>query len=249
MENIPVIQILGYNLPPEIEEKYNNWTNEVYLPNLVKLTPVNEVDRYRIVKKDPSYPDYFALWNFNNMESVYNLRGTPFFADLFKDMNITFNKVEFLWSAHYQPMRSFGNSQGSMNWREETTIENAPFIHLEAFRLTAETEAKYVEWSIRYANQIYIPLLMKVPGIKGYDRYRISGTKPPNAARIANYTNLESNYPSYLQVLYFENEKAFENYENSPELASVKRAMKSDISDNLVHQWYVQYQLIKSFRK
>jgi len=242
MENAPVIRLFGYNVPPEIEEKYNNWTTEVYLPNLVKRTPVNEIDRYHIIKKDTAYPDYFNLWHIDNVENYYKALESPFLTDVRKDVDITFNKREVVWDALYYPMRSFRHSRSSIKEREVTTIENASFVLIEAFRLTPEEEVKYAEWCVRYANRIYIPLLMKIPGVKGYDRYRIAGLP-------AFYKPRESKYPSYLQILYFENEKAFEECEKSPELASYKKAMKSDISDGLVPQWYVQYQLVKSFRK
>jgi hypothetical protein len=242
MENAPVIRLFGYNVPPEIEEKYNNWTTEVYLPNLVKRTPVNEIDRYHIIKKDPAYPDYFNLWHINNVENYYKAQESAFLTDVRKDVGITFSKIEYVWDAFYYLMRSFRNSQSSRKEKEVTTIEDAPFVIIETFRLTPEEEAKYAEWCVRYANRIYIPLLMKIPGVKGYDRYR-------NAGLPAFYKARESNYPSYLHILYFENEKAFEEYGKSPELASYKKALKSDISDSLVPQWYVQYQLIKSFRK
>jgi len=247
MENAPLISIIGYNLPPQIEEKYNNWTTEVYIPNLVKLTPIIEINRYHIIKKNPSYPDYLAFWHQPNLEAVFAVRETQFFTDFTKDIIATFSKVEWVWRSLYSLMRSFRNLQGSMKQEDVTTIEDAPFILLEAYRFTLEEEEKYVEWFARYANRIYIPLLMKIPGVKGFDRYRYAGKSMTSITdRLATR---ESNYPSYLQIVYFENEKAYENYEKSPELASVKKAMKSDITDNIVPQWYVQYQLLKSWRK
>jgi len=247
MENAPIITINAFNLPPEIEEKYNNWSNEAYCPNLVKLTPITEIARYKIIKKNPSYPDYFSLWHQPNLEAVFHRHETQFFTDFAKDIVATFSKVEWVWRRSYALMRSFRNLQGSTKQVDVTTIEDAPFILLEAYRLTPEEEEKYVEWHSRYANRIYIPLLMKISGVKGFDRYRYAGKA--RSSITASLGERESNYPPYFHIVYFENEKSFENYENSPELASYKKAMKSDISDKLIPQWYVQYQLWKSWRK
>lgn len=243
MENIPLIHLLGYNLPPEIEEKYNNWSNEVYSPTLVKLTPINELERYRIIKRDSSYPDYFALWHFDNLEGYLFRQDAQFSSDLGKDIRATFNKMEWVWRSTYYLMRSFRKEPPIAIEKGVIKGDNPPVIHLEAF--TSEKPWEYGDWCVKYANRIYLPALMKIPGIRGYDRYRNAGIPLPPLT----IQPVESNYPLFLQVVYFEDLQAFENYERSPELASFKKAMKSDLSETLVPQWYVQYKLLGSWRK
>jgi hypothetical protein len=245
MENIPLVVLIGYNLPAEIEEKYNNWTSAAYLPNLVKNTPVIRVDRYHIIKKDPVYPDYFALWHLPNIKDRYAMIDSKFRADLHEDLRATFNKVEYIWITDYLLMKSFRTLFASNSEIEHTTIDNVSFVHIESLHLTHEEEFKYIEWSVKYGNQIYIPLLMKMPGIMGFDRYRNAGIAPIRTV----HTPKESDYPSYLHIIYFENDEAFKQFENSPELVSYQRAFKSEVSNNPVSQWYVQYQLVNSVLK
>jgi heme-degrading monooxygenase HmoA len=83
---------------------------------------------------------------------------------------------------------------------------------------------------------------MKLPGLMGYDWYEDTKLRRTKEIR-------ELNYPEYLSIIYFENLKAFEDFEKSPELVALQKSMRSVFPRGLNLQWHVQYELIKSFRK
>ena len=56
-------------------------------------------------------------------------------------------------------------------------------------------------------------------------------------------------YPLHLSMLQFDNIDAYDNYTKSIELAGFRDHMKVPFPGGLDFKWYVQYQLIKSWRK
>lgn len=115
-------------------------------------------------------------------------------------------------------------------------------MHIEAYRFSAGDAAKYEKWFAEYAFNIFIPLFMKLPGIKGYDHYKDTGIRIAQAFR-------EKDYPAYMSIAYLDNLEAFRNYEKSPELANFRKNLKNVFPDGKGYQWWVQYQLIKNWRK
>jgi len=84
---------------------------------------------------------------------------------------------------------------------------------------------------------------MKLPGIKGYDFFKDTGIRVVPTFR-------EKDYPTYLSVVYFQDVKAFENYEKSTEVATLRKNLMQvfpPLGPNF--KWYVQYRLEKSLRK
>jgi hypothetical protein len=55
-------------------------------------------------------------------------------------------------------------------------------------------------------------------------------------------------YPQRLSILHFDSIKAFDNYEQSLELAAVKGALQAPFPLGLNYQFYVQYRLARSYR-
>jgi hypothetical protein len=72
--------------------------------------------------------------------------------------------------------------------------------------------------------------------------YQYAATQQPGNPR-------EREYPAYISVLYFENHEAFSQYENSPELSTAQRTLRSLFPLGLNYRWYVQYDLRLSLRK
>jgi hypothetical protein len=59
----------------------------------------------------------------------------------------------------------------------------------------------------------------------------------------------EWEYPDYISIIYFDDLAAFENYQSSPELIAFKKAICNIFPNGLNYRLYVQYQLVKSWRK
>jgi hypothetical protein len=88
---------------------------------------------------------------------------------------------------------------------------------------------------------------MRLPGLREYTRYKLIDVDPKGLTFQTTKRPIE--YPPRFSILTFDNVKAFENYERSLELAAFNRAIEVLFPFGLNYQCYVQYRLIRSWRK
>jgi hypothetical protein len=148
--------------------------------------------------------------------------------------------LDFTWSAVYELLKSYRSESSNSEDQMDTRIENAPFLHLEAYRLTVEDSEKYNKWFIDYCSNIFIPLFVRQSGLKGYDYFEY--------LRISVF-NLQVEYPTYLSAIYFDSISDFENFEKSKELEVCRKTLRDIFPHGLKYEWYIQYQLTQSWRK
>jgi heme-degrading monooxygenase HmoA len=248
MENAPVLNMSFANAAPGADEdafqRYLNWVVEVYQPMLMKVNGVTGINRYILIRKSPDYPWNGTITHFESMADWENSLKSPERKAVGEDLHAWDKRGvrEGVWSAAYVLVQNFRVGTDSRSGKKDTKIENAPVMHLEAYRMTEEDQGKYNKWFNEYGSRVFIPLFMKTCGLKGYDYLKYSGFGPVNLAR-------ETEYPSYLSVLYFEDVAAFEHFQASPEQVSFQSALRYVFPLGLNYKWYVQYQLTHSWRK
>ena len=222
-------------------KRYYNWADEVYNPMLQQVNGVMGADRYRIIRETPEYPPEGSIRHHENFDTWGAYEQTQQGSAIRGEMESWVKRrvMEFVWSAAYELINSFSlESLGN----KDTRIENAPIMHLEAYRLSPGEQEKYVTWFNEYGAWIFIPLFLRLPGLKRYDWFKDTGRRRRTFTR-------ESEYPPYLFILYFNDIKSFESFTKSPELTAFNQALRTVFPYGLNYKWYVQYQLTKSWRK
>ena len=97
---------------------------------------------------------------------------------------------------------------------------------------TPESEVKFNRWY----DEIHIPILLRTGEIERVTRFRRVGD--------------DENYPNHLIVYEFEDQKAFERYEESPEKAEAVEEMKQTWrQEEAKRRWRVQYEVIATAEK
>jgi hypothetical protein len=228
----------------EISERYNQWANEFYLPLYVKIPGVTGADRYAIVQPNPQYPEAGSFFHVESLGAWENVSRSPERLAINADL-LAWEKRhvrEYIWMAGYQLVKSIRSKIIESRENKDTKIEKAPFMHLEAYHLAPADRERFFNWFSEFGWNGCVPLLVKLPGLKGYDFLENAEIKPVIPVR-------EMDYPPYLSIMYFEDKASFENYTHSQELAIFQKTMRNVFPLGLGLEWYVQYQLIKSFRK
>lgn len=245
MENAPVIGMGLVRIAPGVDEevykRYRKWATEVYQPMSMKFPGITEIDQYEIARKSIQYPSTGAIYHIENIVALESGAKTPERQAIEEDINTWVKRgvAEYIWRAVYGLVQGF-RSEAALPGKKGTTIENAPIMHLEAYRMTPEEQEKFNKWFNEYGGKVFVPLFMKTCGLKGYDYFKFIRVLP---------TPLETDYPPYLSILYFENLEAFENFEQSPEQESFQSALRNILPLGLNYRWYVQYKLVGSLRK
>jgi hypothetical protein len=249
MENRPVISISADGPAPgadsEVYKRFQKWGLEVYAPLNLKIPEVLGQDDYEIMRENREYPLRIHLPHYKNIKDWSAYYPSSIGTDISKELKSWHERgiSETIWSAAYALIKSFRSNSSSPSWQETTMIDKAPIMYLEAYRTSPEDQEKYYKWFNENVCNILMPLLLKMPGLMGYDWYQDTGLR-----RVTQDIR-ESRYPKYLSIIYFENFKAYEDYEKSPELVAVQKSMRSVFTSGLNLKWYVQYQLVKSWRK
>lgn len=247
MENRPLITLTFVSGSPgvdaELYERFMQWVDEVYIPIGMKSSDITGTDRCQIVKESPEYPQAGTIRHCANFEAWERYQKLPEREAIRGDLSAWENRgvQETIWSAGYELERSFRSIPRLQENRADTKIDNAPIMHLEGYRLSAEEQEKYGKWLSDYGYNVFIPLFIRLPGFKGYDFFKDKGLKRRETREVE--------YPSNLSIFYFENLKAYEDYKKSQELVIFQKALRTVFPRGLKYKWYVQYQLVKSWRK
>ena len=249
MENAPIMTLNGISCypgtPSKVWEKFFKWALEVYMPLEMRVPQRRQIDLYQIVHDTPLFPSLLVLFHYEkhaDWENARKSREAKFITSEF-DKWTKEGITDYTWSAVYELVKGYRSDRSVSEEHTDTRIKNAPFLHVEAYKFTAEDSEKYNKWFTDYSSDVFLPLLMNQAGLKGYDYFKYVGLS-------INYEKLiEKDYPTYVSVNYFEDIKDFENFENSKELAACKKTLRSIFPNGLRYQWYVQYHLVKSWSK
>jgi hypothetical protein len=249
MENAPVISLNGQSrypaADPEVWERFLKWQQEVYSPVQLNVPQRRQVDAYQIVRESPVYPSIVRIFHYENFVGWEEGRKNPEAQSISKE-NANWIKrgiVDVAWSAVYQLVKSYRSQSPDPEFKLDTRIENATFIHLEAYRFKEEESEKYRKLFSDYCSNVFIPMFMNQAGFKGYDYFKFVNIS-------VNYDKLlEKEYPVHLSAIHFENINAFENFEKSHELSVSKKTLRDIFPRGLEYKWYVQYQLLQSWKR
>ena len=249
MENAPVINLSSRSPAPgadaAVYERYVKWGNEVYAPLQMKIPEVTGQDTYQITRENPEYGSRAGISHRKNLRDWKAARESSEIKAIMGELASWTERgiTDQIYGAAYALIKSFRGKPVFSSDNQDTRIENAPIMHLEAYRLSAEEQEKYLEWFNDFGCPVFMPLFLKLPGLAGYDWYKDTGLR----GGIREEKGWE--YPEYLSIIYFENLKAYEDFVKSPELAGFQKSIRSVIPRRLGYIWYVQYQLQKSLRK
>ncbi len=111
-------------------------------------------------------------------------------------------------------------------------MESKSVINLVATRCRPEDEAKFNRW----LDEIHVPMLLKFKGMTKVTRYKV--------------LQKTDEYPSYMVIYEFKDQKAWEEYEKSPELAAAKKETAETWQESKFEiVWRVQYEEINTWAK
>jgi len=107
METSPVINIVATKCPPEVEEKFNNWYDEMHVPILFKNKGMKKVTRYRILKESEEYPTYLAIYEFESRQAFEAYETSPELDAGRAEMKETWKEGEFdiKWRVQYEALK------------------------------------------------------------------------------------------------------------------------------------------------
>ena len=109
MESKSVISMLAIQCPPETEEKFNRWYNEVHIPMLLKNKEIRRVTRYKRLSADEEYPNYLTIYEFDSKEAFDAYNASPELAAAHKERQETWREggYERKWRVQYEAIKTW----------------------------------------------------------------------------------------------------------------------------------------------
>ena len=109
MPNLAVISIVATECSAELEDKFNEWYNEVHIPMLLKYNGLKKSSRYRLTGESQGQAKYVAFYEFNSVQDQTNFTESPEFAAAIQEMQETWKDggIEIKWKADYNLIKSW----------------------------------------------------------------------------------------------------------------------------------------------
>ncbi len=233
----PVINIIGSRCRPEEEAKFNEWYNNTHIPMLMRYEGLKAVERFKILVENPDYSTYIAVYHYDNLKGLEERAKSPSSAEAAAEVKTTWPEgLDIRWRVSYIEHKKWstpGASQLSTNTVIHIVGVNGP---------APEKDAEFNEWY----DKTHVPWLMKTGTISQSARYQIT---QPNNVSLTNLKALIKDYPTYLAVYYFANQKKYEEFSDHPERLAAIKELDEHWPNGIGRMWWVQYQLIKGWKR
>jgi hypothetical protein len=125
---------------------------------------------------------------------------------------------------------------------------SGPVVLFRGLNLTSDSWEKYDDWVKEWGYDVYIPLLLKVPGISGYRRWWLANIRFGGHTPKPGVTE-NPEYPQDLAVIYFENLKAYQNFRKSKELVAFEKNLATAFPGGLNYTWDLAFRLLRRWSR
>jgi len=177
-----------------------------------------------------------------------------------KDIQTTWGgKYEESWQVVYQLVRHLKGVQTSptdkgnivdkaTRLKEFPDDGRGPVILLRGLGLSPDEWESYDDWVKEWGYDVYIPMLLKVPGITDYSRWWLSNIRFGGLTPKPGLTE-NPEYPQDLSIISFENLKAYQNFCKSKELAAYEKNLAAAFPGGLNYKWDIAFRLMRRWSR
>ena len=231
---------------PSDAEKHSKWGSAAYSPMAMSTGSVLAIEGHELVDKTGEYPESVPFMFFRNLEDYQTYMNSTEWAAYNKDIQATWGgKFEREWIAVYVLVKRFNNDQPGTVRNSEHTPQVAPILWLSGVNLSPEDWDRYNVWFNELGYPIYLPSLMRVPGIIEYSRWWLTNIRGWSGSTSTPKPEITENkkYPQDLSMIYFANFKAYQNFEISREYSAFRKALNAEFPNGLTYRWNVAYRV------
>ncbi len=109
MEKKSFIHIGGIDCPPELEEKFNDWQENVHVPMVMKYKGVKKATHYKVAYEDSETPNYLIAYEFDSKEDYEAWTKSPEMVVARADTAETWKdkKYSLRWRLNYEAIKTW----------------------------------------------------------------------------------------------------------------------------------------------
>jgi hypothetical protein len=89
------INFVFVDCQPEIENKYNEWYNNVHIPMIMKYDGILRTTRYKLLTGPQGQARYFTVYEFKDQKAMDSFPKSPEYMAVDKELHETWKGPEF----------------------------------------------------------------------------------------------------------------------------------------------------------
>jgi len=237
---------------------YFKWAKASFAPMLMSTGYFLGVERGVPIEDKLISRRRLSIGYYKDLESYLAHMATPEQDAYYKDINTTWGgKFErssstYLVVRRLKGVQSIPINKGDIvdkdTYLKEFAEGSEPIVLLRGLGLNSDDWEKYDAWVKEWGYKIYIPLLLKIPGVIEYCRCWLSNVWREGPVVKPGIT-INTEYPQDLSIIYFENLKAYQNFQKSKELEVYDKNLAAAFPGGLNYKWNNAFQLMVRFSK
>jgi hypothetical protein len=260
MENAGIISIMTWDFDTdEAYKDYDKWSKNSLALMLMSSIYRLGMDRWVRLEDRAAYRNWVSASYYSDFEGFivdsHGLQRTAFSQDVHSTWK---DKYENSWRSVYFLVRRLkgpsvteidkGKIIDKTTHFREFLEEDAPVVLLKGLVLSPEQWERYDDWVNEWGYDIYIPLLLKIPGISEYSRWWLSNIRRDGRPPQPEITDT-SGFPQDLSIIIFDNLKAYQNFCQSKELAAFNKTLSTAFPEGLNYTRDQAYLLLRRWSK
>jgi hypothetical protein len=225
VDNRQLIDIVASSPPPDVIDRLEEWYSNIHVAMIMKFG-ANSVERFKSLTGSPDYPTYLNMYHYAGIQAHDERYSPQASAEISKDVQSRWpNGYGIRWRVWYIEHKK---------WSASKTVVFSPEMILHIVGVNGPTPEKDAEFNEWY-DTVHVPWLIKTGTISLSVRYRIM--EPSRE------------YPTYLAVYYFDNQKKYESFLDHPERAAAVKENQDHWPNGIGSMWRVPYKMSKAWKK
>jgi hypothetical protein len=250
---IVTFALFDYKTPQSLE-KEQRWAKTSDIPMVMSTGYLLVIENGFPLEENKLPTQLFIVNYFKDMESYFAQGCSAVRNAEWKQFEAVGREVERTWFPLYHIVRRFNaltaaqNDKGSLiekgTYLKEYPPDDGPVVLIKGLALSPGDWDAYNRWDREWGWDVYLPMLLKIPGVVEYCRSWQSNVllqKPGHT--------LYSEFPQDLSVFYFADMPAYRNFQKSKELAAYNQNLNNAFPGGLDCRWDKAFHLFRRWSK
>ena len=104
-----MVSIVATECKADLEDKFNQWYNDVHIPMLMKYDGLKKSSRYKLAGDDKEHAPYLAIYEYETEQAMAGFNTSPEFIAAIEEMQDSWKDggIDIKWMANYSLIKSW----------------------------------------------------------------------------------------------------------------------------------------------
>ena len=109
MPDSKILIIVATRCKADMEDKFNQWYNDIHVPMLMKYDGLKKANRYKLAGDDAEHDKYLAFYEFESEQARVDYESSPEFTAAMEEMEGSWpdGGIDIVWMADYSLIKAW----------------------------------------------------------------------------------------------------------------------------------------------